>query len=733
LSINTSSKTDNKNGKHWGNQILFLLIVFVPLVVILPSIFEIPFPSPDAPYSDFATTHLPNLIYLKRALFEYHTIPLWSPMILSGYPFLANPLSGIFYIFNWIALFFRSSVEGINFVILLHLILGGVGLMVFLKLQGINSKAAIFGGGAFALMPKLYAHYGAGHVSLIFAVSWTPWLLVTANIPRDKFKYQRIYNLIPGIIMAFIFYADVRWAIYSVGLWIIFGIAHRHYMHHSVIKSSLLSFIFHIIYPLLVFLFLISPLLLPLLEYTNLSTRNNLSLKDTLIYSLPVTKLLNLFLPENYAFHEWEIYTGGVILILAVGILLMVKKRREYLFWIIIAILSIIFALGENIQITKHLFSLPGIKLLRVPSRSIFLFEMSLIILAAFMIDELINGLEKKTIKKYKLMLTGIVSFVILISFVIAAKTSDISINLIWSMVVFLSSYLLLLFYLRNSISKHWFFFLLLLICLVDLMFIDLHSFYPRAEKNVYLRDEQIAARIHEDNNYYRIYSPSYSISQQTGANFSLEFVYGIDPLQLITYSDVMEKASGIPFYGYSVTLPPFKNGDPSSANKNYTPDTKLLGLLNVKYIVSEFDIKNPNIRMIDQIDNTRIYQNADYRPRAWIESVHGSKQEKSFASIEKIEWSPNHIHIKAYGPGMLVVSEVNYPGWIVDVDNMQTKLLNSYGLLRSVELDTGLHEVDFYFKSKTILIGLSLGTLAILWILCQFLLDIGIKNKRKN
>jgi hypothetical protein len=49
------------------------------------------------------------------------------------------------------------------------------------------------------------------------------------------------------------------------------------------------------------------------------------------------------------------------------------------------------------------------------------------------------------------------------------------------------------------------------------------------------------------------------------------------------------------------------------------------------------------------------------------------------------------------------------------------------------VEMDAGLHDVDFYFKSKTILIGLSLGALAILWVLCQFLLDAGIMNKRKT
>ncbi len=65
----------------------------------------------------------------------------------------------------------------------------------------------------------------------------------------------------------------------------------------------------------------------------------------------------------------------------------------------------------------------------------------------------------------------------------------------------------------------------------------------------------------------------------------------GIDPLQLSAYAAFMEKASGVPMEGYSVTLPPFASGRPEVDNRAYLPDARLLGLLNVRYVVSEFEL----------------------------------------------------------------------------------------------------------------------------------------------
>ena len=90
---------------------------------------------------------------------------------------------------------------------------------------------------------------------------------------------------------------------------------------------------------------------------------------------------------------------------------------------------------------------------------------------------------------------------------------------------------------------------------------------------------------------YFRTYSPSYSIPQQTAAFYRLEMADGVDPLQLRSYSDFMQKASGISSNGYSVTLPPFETGDPDTDNRGAVPDARLLGLLNVRFVAAQFPL----------------------------------------------------------------------------------------------------------------------------------------------
>lgn len=711
----------------------YLFLVFLPALVILPWVNKVPFPSPDAQYTDFATTHLSNLIYLKTSIITNHSIPLWTSAILSGYPFYANPLSGVFYPFTWVALLFGNPVIGLNFVVFLHLVIGGIGMMWFLKLNHVSTKAAFFGGAAFSLMPKIFAHYGAGHVSLLYAVSLTPWLLAATQWSWDDTKFPHVRDILPGIILAIIFYADVRWAVYSVGLWGCYEIAHSHLWVWNETRQRLKKLIKRIFYNLILFLLLIAPLLLPMVEYTRLSTRSLLKLEDSFIYSLPISQVINLFFPENYGFHEWAVYTGSVILLLALGAIALTKKNWKNVFWIMTFVFTLLFAFGKNFPLNEYIFLLPGFRLLRVPPRSLFIFGMSTTILASFMLDRLLNGPSSTDIKRFKLLISGTLFFVMLLSLAFIGISKEFSLNIIWSLVVFSSSVLLIFLYIGRKIGTDSFFVLLVLICLVDLLFTDYKSFNSRYGFDVSTHDKNIVEMLSNDSDTYRVYSPSYSISQENAAKYGLELAYGVDPIQLMSYSLMMEKATGVPSKSYSVTLPPFDNGEPSSANKMYTPYAELLGLLNVKYIVAEFDIRIIDFELIKKVGNSRIYKNKAYRPRAWVESALNGEVSNSFYPVEQIKWMPNHIHIETSGSGKLVLSEISYPGWVVRVDGKETPMMKSYGLLRSVELGAGSHNVDFYFIPKPLYLGLFIGLFSVLWVGYQLRTDIKMSDERKG
>ncbi|HNR47580.1 MAG TPA: hypothetical protein PKO03_10940, partial [Anaerolineaceae bacterium] len=84
-------------------RLLLILALALPLLIYLPTINQFAL-SASSTYSDLLISHYPNALFLARGLTQWHVIPLWSNTILSGYPFFANPLSGLWYFPGWLAL-----------------------------------------------------------------------------------------------------------------------------------------------------------------------------------------------------------------------------------------------------------------------------------------------------------------------------------------------------------------------------------------------------------------------------------------------------------------------------------------------------------------------------------------------------------------------------------------------------------------------------------------------------
>ena len=188
-------------------------VFLIPVLLFIPSIGGFAFPSEDSLFSDIAISHYPNAVFLKNTLLEFKTIPLWSDSILGGFPFAANPLSGLWYPFGWLALIFPLPL-GFNLLVIAHIVFGAIGVSFLIRKLGLSDSTAIFGALAFLLMPKIFAHYGAGHLTLAYAIPWTPWLLLAVLTNNKKWYAQ------PGLILGLIFLVDVRWAAYAGILWV---------------------------------------------------------------------------------------------------------------------------------------------------------------------------------------------------------------------------------------------------------------------------------------------------------------------------------------------------------------------------------------------------------------------------------------------------------------------------------------------------------------------------------
>lgn len=649
----------------------------IPVALFLPGINGFAYPSMDSYFSDIAISHYPNALYLKNALLEQHTIPLWSDAILGGAPFAANPLSGLWYPPGWLALLFPLPL-GFNIIVIAHIILGGIGLALFLRQLSLSDSSAIFGGLAFSLMPKYFAHFGAGHLTLCYAVPLTPWLLLAASSQKKKWYTQ------PGLILGLIFLADVRWAAFAGLLWLAWEISQR--------KSIWLDWGKNISAQIVLAALFAAPLALPLLEFMRLSTRTQLEAKDILSFSLPPLRLLGLLFPDLGGFHEFTIYSGAVILLLAFVALLSKSLRKKTAFWLGLVAVTWVYSLGEYFPGLSYLAEIPGFSLLRVPPRILFLSGLGLAVLAAHGLDYLIQDhRNSKELKIIRMGFVAIFSFSIFVFLAIWLSSGSVAINYLWGLSFLIIAFVWIFLALANKVKPRVWQFGVFLILVADLFFVAQSSFVIRPVDQVLSEGQQVAMYIANQPEKFRVYSPSYSIPQQTAAFYGLSLADGVDPMQRKNYIAYMDEATGVPRDGYSVTLPPFTSDDLSNVNQAYLPDETLLGALGIGYIVADFELP---FSEIVRFGNTRVYQIDAANP--YLMEPLNQIQINGFASEVKL-------------------SALSYPGWQAWVDGERVEIEKVDALFSGLKLEEGEHEIVFKFRPISVYMGVGLGIIGII------------------
>ncbi len=701
------------------------LLLLLPLLLFAPYLGSYLY-FPGSVYSDLAISHYPNAVFLTRALQTWGQVPLWSPSILSGYPFAANPLSGLWYPPGWLA-FLTPSPIGFNVTILLHLLWGGLGMYRLLKSMQLHPTASIIGAISFEAMPKLIGHFAAGHISLIYAVCWTPWILYLERRYRLR-NDRKKFMVLPGVILGIIALADVRWVLFAGLLWMGYAIAiaweqnkgnyggEIHHSGHPFRRLTLRNWaIFggYIFSQVVLGGLIMAPMLIPLLEYTRLSSRMAMLPGDVFTLSLPPLKLLGLIYPDTAGTPEWVIYPPGIILGLALFATFARRIRARCRFWVGVAVTSVLFALGSNLPFLSLIGNLPGFSLLRVPPRIMFIFGMSLATLASFAVDALsVEFADRRFMSHIRPEMP-----LILVAFFAMAFTVGLSvIHIAISPLILLgvgglgaATVWIILRQNKKTSTNIWGSGTLIL-CLLNLGSADRMLIDPRPEMTSSAEARSTAQYLGSQPGAYRIYSPSYSLPQQLAADYHLQLADGVDPLQLQAYRDYMLVATGIPSPGYSVTLPSFIHGDPTRDTQGYMPELTKLGMLNVRYIVSAYELNLQGLTLRYQSGATRVYENNDAYPRAWVQADEKPHPLEEIQPAVLDSWEPNQIEVTARGPGLLVLSEMAYPGWQMWVDGRPVQMITVDGIFRGVWIGPGEHRVVNRFIPHSIDLGLILG-----------------------
>ncbi len=700
------------------NSIPYFLLLLVPLVLIIPSIGSINYP-PGGEFSDMAISHLPNAEFIKRSILVDHQIPLWNPLIMSGYPFAGDPLSGLWYPPGWLALLFPLPF-GINLITALHIGVGSIGLFKLLRKLSVRWEIAFIFGLSFALLPKIYAHYGAGHITYLYAVCLTPWLMWSeANRPEGRSHFSKLNIILSALIVL----ADMRWYPFALIAWgCIAVLSQTDYSSTDGVTKSKKSGTYRrywsVFYKIgvegFISLLIAAPLLFPFVEFLLRSTRIYMTGGENLVYSLPPARLIGLLVPPEGGFAEWIVYPGiGVILLVVVSFL---TKNRKIILPTLIFIVSLVWSLGNNVAIIGFIESLPGLNLIRVPPRIMFLGDIMAILASALTLDWILHLPDEKVKKRINLIIIGTGLFLILLGAGLGILQGGMNNSMIRLLIVtaLIIGILILLVRKANLMIPIITFGIILT---ADLFLSDITLFGPSNTQNV--MESKAIEIIKNDNSLFRVYSPAYSIGQEVAERYGIQLVQGVNPMQLASYVNYLEKATNIPYDKYSVVIPPLLEPNSELITKSWTigeMNTKYLNELNVKYVIFDSPmISGEGWKLISNFEGQWLYENQTKVERAILLPQNA---ETRGTGIIINKYSPNEIFISIQQSGEFVLKllEINYPGWRVWVDGIE-KPISECGIFRCVQLPINTNQVIFQYQPLSLYVGLFISGLLILMI----------------
>jgi hypothetical protein len=214
---------------------------------------------------------------------------------------------------------------------------------------------------------------------------------------------------------------------------------------------------------------------------------------------------------------------------------------------------------------------------------------------------------------------------------------------------------------------------------------------------------------------------------EQNGSmRYKLRSAFGYDPLYLQRYDEFVSsvpdpraRTYDLLNVGYLLTTTP--------QNFPHEPDRPRLVINRSGARVYERPNALPQAWVAQQVEVTiddaamlaRIHE-PDFDPRttALVESpvVCEGADIKEAGEVEIISYEGNRIEARVWGGGgLLIFSEVDYPGWYATVDGIPARLVRADYLLRALCVPAGEHQVVLAYDPPLLKIGLAITALTLL------------------
>jgi len=409
----------------------------------------------------------------------------------------------------------------------------------------------------------------------------------------------------------------------------------------------------------------------------------------------------------------------------------------------------VILALGSYTPFYRLAYALlPGLRWMRTPARLWFFVILGLAVLAAYGLEAWGELWRSQRLRRaVSLLLVAATGCAVTLSLGVMVISRQYG-RSAWGLALFGALSGALLLWAARRRPSPVFTWLAVAVIAADLLSFDLTLFRFPSLAEVSAPGREAATWLAAQPGPFRTYSPSYSLPQPAAIQASLQQIDGVEPVHLARYDRFMAQAGGYDQDTFSVTLPPFHDGLPQGPDDLALPDLRLLGLLNGRYVASAFPLEIPGLALRRQEAGTLVYENSLALPRAFVvyqaEPVPGTAtMDEELSRLQAIDLdraalvpdpsartggngrplngpheptaaqvtdlSPNRVTAQAVldEPGLLVLSEIWYPGWQALDNGQPAPIVRADAILRGVYLEAGTHTVEFLYRPWTVRAGL--------------------------
>ena len=324
------------------------------------------------------------LLYYLPILYSPRTA--WDPMILSGFPTMADPQVMAWYP---VAMIF-SYIKSFNGFLLSAYVLASCFSYGHLYALTKSRLAAAVGGISYGMCGFMFAHLG--HTSIVHAATWVPlifWAL--ESLRRD---FSPFWLTIGGFAVACCFLGGHP----QVFVYVMYLSAAYVFAQAWNAPVGPWRYAFSSILMVVLGVGLTAIQLFSTLELAALSVRQHLSFQDFVSYALPTGQIPMMLFPNMFGgstlpgataeyfggsnIAEATGYVGVMPLMLAIIGATSDKRKSLTLFWVGVSLLTFLIALGEATPLAYIAYHLPAINKFRCPGRHFIELALAVSVLA---------------------------------------------------------------------------------------------------------------------------------------------------------------------------------------------------------------------------------------------------------------------------------------------------------------------------------------------------------------